>query len=426
MTYDCIIIGAGAAGLTCARELINAGYKTLMLEGRDRIGGRIFSARLRDRYPIELGAEFIHGAPKVTFDRLEAAGLTFYDLTDHHVQRKGDTFAPMDFFEKIGEVMESLDENRKRDRSMHDALEARNLEPNLRKLLKAYIEGFHAADLNLIGERALALSEKGGDDLNGSESFRVTEGYDKLIESLAPTAQIKLNTVVKKIESTKKSVAVTAHTHLDRKEIFHARAVVVSVPLGVLKAPKGAHAAIEFSPRPKALDHAISSLHMGHALRLNLKFATRFWEKLSKEPLGYLHAGPEWDFPTWWSQMPMRTSILTAWQGGPRAAELAELSEKEKVHTAIKTLSYLLDVKAAKIEDELQAWFAHDWSRDPFSLGAYSYVGLDGDRKAKALAEPQGALFFTGEHTHTAAERGTVDGAIDTGLRTAKQVLKFL
>jgi monoamine oxidase len=433
-TLDCVIIGAGFAGLACARALLNDGKRVLLLEARDRIGGRIFTHREATMgSPQELGAEFIHGAPDVVFDRIDSAGLTFYDLTDSHLQRKGDRLAPIDFFEQMGEVMSSLNANRKTDRTMDAVLKSKRLDANIEKLLRAYIEGFHAADLTKIGERALATAEQGGSDLNGSESFRIVEGYDRFAASFLHGAEsrealVRFNTIVKKVTWRKGRVSIDAVNAAGfDTETLHARTVVVTVPLGVLKAPAKSKGAIEFNPRPPVLDSIFESLHMGHAMRINFRFHSRFWENGREKPIGYLHAGPERDFPVWWTQMPLRTPILTAWQGGPRAERISRLSEPERVRTALETLSYLLDLPLEVLQNQLVSWSTHDWSRDPFSLGAYSYVGIDGDKKGKRLAEPfNQTLFFSGEATHTSAERGTVDGAIETGLRSAKQVLAAL
>ena len=430
-TYDTIVVGAGMAGLVCARELIDAGRAVLVLEARERIGGRIFTRRESSTSaPVELGAEFIHGAPQVTFARIASAGLTFYDLTNEHLQRKAKELIPLEFFDQIRDFMQSLDANRKTDRPVDEAIKAKKLDPNFEKLLRAYIEGFHAADPKRISEIALAKAETGGENLNGSEAFRIFEGYDRLAASILhglpeDRCRLQLNTIVKKIRWSKSKVEVDAVSSAGFiLKTFRAKSVVVTVPLGVLKAPSKAKAAIEFSPRPKSLETALASLHMGEAMRLNLRFRTRFWEEGREEPVGYLHAGPDWDFPTWWTQLPLRTPVLTAWQGGPKVERLARLTESERVQTALQTLSYLLDVDIGELQSNLVSWSNHDWTNDPYSLGAYSYVGLDGDRKSAPLARAFGnSLFFAGEATHLGAERGTVDGAIETGLRAAKQIL---
>lgn len=440
--YDTVIIGAGIAGLVCARALIEAGKSVLILEARDRLGGRILTARDAGfSFPIELGAEFIHGAPKVTFERLEAAGLTFYDLTDKHLRRpdakasqaktqtKTPKLVPLDYFEKIQNLFAKLDENRKTDRTVEQFLSAqKSLDPTIEKMARSYVEGFHAADPNLIGERALAQAQKSGDDLNGSESFRVLEGYDRLIAYLAQGTAARLNTIVKKISWKKSDVSIECLSAGEFElPAIKAKTVVVTIPLGVLKGPSKSKAAVEFDPVPKGYETALQGLEMGHAMRINFRFRSRFWDIGREEPIGFLHAGPEKDFPTWWSMMPLRTPILTAWQGGPKVEALSQLSDAERVQTALTTLAYILDMKLEDVQAQLDTWYFHDWSKDPYSLGAYSFVGVNGDERAKRLAEPfENTLFFAGEATHTSAERGTVDGAIDTGERAAKQVLKAL
>src|ERR1700733_13554378 len=83
MKYDTIIVGAGASGLTCARHLIDKGMKVLILEARPRVGGRILTVKdSHHRVPVELGAEFIHGAPKIIFEKLSSLGMPFYDASE--------------------------------------------------------------------------------------------------------------------------------------------------------------------------------------------------------------------------------------------------------------------------------------------------------------------------------------------------------
>jgi phytoene dehydrogenase-like protein len=83
--FDTIVIGAGAAGLSAARELSGAGHRLCILEARHRLGGRIFTLHTPDLpLPIELGAEFIHGEEPTTFAIVEAAALLAYELPDTH------------------------------------------------------------------------------------------------------------------------------------------------------------------------------------------------------------------------------------------------------------------------------------------------------------------------------------------------------
>ena len=77
---DVVIIGAGAAGLIAARELSRAGKGVRVLEARDRVGGRMREIEdPRSLAPIELGAEFVHGRPEITYDLLREIGVAVVD-----------------------------------------------------------------------------------------------------------------------------------------------------------------------------------------------------------------------------------------------------------------------------------------------------------------------------------------------------------
>ncbi len=432
--FDCIVVGAGAAGLACARKLLDHGQNVLIVEGRARIGGRTYTVRDSQlEYPIELGAEFIHGAPDVTFDRLGLAGQPFFDVVDEHVHVRHGKIEQIDFFEDLEKIFDKLDANRKKDRTVKEFLDANHVQGELRDLADSYVEGYHGADLNIVGERALATAESAEKDLNGSDAFRLPLGYDRLLASFlhgvsADQSPVRLNTIVKEIRWQKghATLAVESAAGFPLKNL-EAKSVVVTVPVGVLKAPQGSKSAIRFSPKPKELTTALEALHMGHCLRLVLRFRSRkLWEKLSKEkPISYLHAPRGFNYPVWWTMHPMRTPLLVGWQGGPTAEKLARLSEKERVQSALETLSEILGEPLEVLHNELEAWYTHDWSNDPFSFGAYSYLGLDGDKKSERLTRPFAkTLYFAGEATHQDAERGTVDGAIETGLRAAEQILK--
>lgn len=433
LIVDCVIVGAGAAGLACARRLLDQGLSVVVLEARSRIGGRTMTVRDSQlEYPIELGAEFIHGAPEVTFKRLNLAGQPFFDVVDEHVHVRAGKIEQIDFFETLGKLFQKLDPKRKQDRTIREFLDANRVTGEIRELADAYVEGYHGADTNIIGERALASAESAELDLNGSDAFRLPFGYDKFLASFLhgvniEDSPIRLNTIVKEIRWKKGSAVLQLESAAGFElSEMHAKKVVITVPVGVLKAPAGARSAIRIEPYPKELAKALESVHMGHCLRLVLRFRSRkLWEKLSPEkPISYLHAPKGYNYPVWWTLHPMRTPLLVGWQGGPTAEKLAKLSEEERVRSALETLSAILGETLETLHEELEAWYMHDWSNDPFSFGAYSYLGLDGDKNSKRLTRSfENTLYFAGEATHQDAERGTVDGAIETGLRAAEQIL---
>lgn len=437
---DVIVIGAGAAGLSCARTLIDAGRSVIVCEARGRLGGRILTEQFPELdLPIELGAEFVHGAAEETLKRAAEAGLVTCDAYEGHLysqaHRKADR--RVDYWARMEKLFDQLDPKRPKDRSVAEFFQAhkKSTDPLTLSLAAAFVEGFHSAELTLIGERALALAEQSDGGPSIAEAQRLTLGYQSLINSYVhgisgATKVVRLSTVVKKIVWKKGEAHLTCLSAAGFPlAALTANKIVITIPLGVLKAPPGAEAAIAFEPQPVSLANALTRLHMGHAMRIAFRFHGRFWEELAppevEKKVGYLHAGPDTDFPTWWTAMPIRAPVLTAWQGGPRAARLSELPESARVQSALDTLARLLGCKRARIEQELVSWKTHDWTHDPFSLGAYSYVGVDGTAAARQLTVPiASTLYFAGEATSLGTARGTVEGAIASGLRAAKQILK--
>lgn len=123
--------------------------------------------------------------------------------------------------------------------------------------------------------------------------------------------------------------------------------------------------------------------------------------------------------------MPMRSPYLIAWQGGPKALELSLRSEAERVQLALSTLSSSTGKSLDFLSEQLQGWHHHDWTEDPFSRGAYSYLLVDGLIASHRLSQSfDDTIYFAGEATATSSARGTVHGALDSGIRAAQQILK--
>jgi monoamine oxidase len=434
--YDVIIIGAGVAGLACAYELLKNNLKVLIIEGRNRIGGRILTSDQNpDRYPIELGAEFVHGAPASTFQFLNQFGLGFYDCCDEHLYLKHSQLkSTPDFWEQIQEIMDKLDARRKKDRSVAEFIKTlpKKYSREIVTLFQAFVEGFHSADISNISEKGLAESEQSAEaELNGSSLFRLRQGYDllpqRILQSFSePNQALRLNTTVKRLHWQKGHCRLSLHSEsgLPQEQII-SRKVIITIPIGVLCSEPQSPAHLLIDPYPKEMQKALESMKMGNVQRITFHFRTRFWEELSSKPVGFLHAGPEKFFPTWWTMMPMRTPFLIAWQGGPKALELSRRPEAERVQLALSTLSSLSGHSLDFLSEQLQGWHTHDWTRDPFSQGAYSYLLVDGVEASHRLTRPfDDTLYFAGEGTAASSARGTVHGALDSGFRAAQQILK--
>lgn len=440
--FDVVILGAGISGLMCARELLAKGLKVCVLEARSRVGGRMLTARIpsseRLAHPPELGAEFIHGAPGSLLEVLREQNISFIDVKDGHLFLKNRQLVEKKkFWEDMESLTRKLNPQLKPDRSVAEFLAKRgkSVSPDVRRLFKAYVEGFQAADLNVMGERTLGVNEQAEEEsLGGVELFRPVGGYSQLISGLLESTPelknvVRLSSVVDTVRWSQ-GLVETRFRAGRRQQFVQSRIVVCTLPVGVLKASEQANtrsASVHWEPEVPGLQAALSELHMGHVQRLTLSFKSRFWESRSDKPISFLHAGPEEYYPTWWTQSPVRSSLLIAWQGGPKAQELGALSVDERVAKALTTLGKLTGRTLKFLMAELEGSYVHDWSHDPYSLGAYSYTGVQKGNSIAKLRKPiRDTILFAGEATAEGTAQGTVHGALESGLRAGRQALQIL
>ena len=430
-TVDVVVLGAGAAGLAAAGALHDAGVDVVVLEARERVGGRIFTQRTsRSPVPIELGAEFTHGRTPELDRVLRSAGIPTIDISGQRYAAQARSLRPMDdFWERLDRVMRLLVRER-RDRSFHEFLAERPGGKRLtieRRLARQWVEGFHGADPKQISVRALADGGWPGDDVEEQRQGRVDGGYDRVVETLAARLanRVRLGTVVARVKWSRGRVEVFVR-HSDGRLRFgaEARSAIVAVPLGVLKAPAGEPGAIEFVPALRQKQHALDHLAVGSVVRVTLHLRERVWAS-EYERLAFLHSMKNEDFPVWWTAYPVLAPVITGWCGGPRARRLAQLPPRELETHAIASLSRQLQLSPQRMRRLVAAAWTHDWEHDPFARGAYSYQTVGGAEAPRALSRPmQRTLFFAGEATDTGGATGTVDGAISSGRRAARQAIR--
>jgi monoamine oxidase len=162
---------------------------------------------------------------------------------------------------------------------------------------------------------------------------------------------------------------------------------------------------------------------MGGVVKFILRFAEPFWEPAVDEAVSFMHGTAEDAVPTWWTSLPMRTNVLSGWAGGPAAQRLSGLPPRQQLARAVSMLSRLTGRSARRVRGLLIEARIHDWSADPFSRGAYSYGTVGGAGSAARLAQPiEQTLFFAGEAT-SSGMTGTVEAAITTGRRAARELL---
>ena len=418
---DVIVVGAGVAGLAAAARLARAGLRVCVLEARDRAGGRIQTIRPPDvAVPVELGAELVHGDASAIERIAEAARLPLVDVPDAHERREHGRKRPGSFFADLEGAMKRAEKTvRARDLPFDEAIARTRAPARSRELARSFVEGFGAAHADLASTRAIVAP---GDEIERTR--RVLPGYDRVVDALRdrlPPGALVLSAIVTDVAWSRGAVTVRARTPTHAPlGPFRAPRVVVTLPLGVLQRG-AAESAVRFHPALDEKAPALAKLAMGHVVKLVMLFRTSFWSRAVRAP--FVH-DPRAAFATFWTQAPIEAPLLTAWAGGPIAERLAQASEDEVARAAAASFADALGVSRGAVESELVSVFRHDWSRDPFALGAYSFALVGGASAARKLGAPiADTLFFAGEATAPPPRNGTVHGAIESGERVAREVL---
>lgn len=401
-----IVVGAGAAGLAAADELARAGRSVLVVEARDRVGGRCLTRRLPGvPVPVELGAEFIHGRPQATLSLLRRAGIAAVDSTRTQLVSIGGKLQSVNIFAQAQRV--ARNGLKGKDVSFRAYLARQRVPKLTRSLATMMVQGFDAADPARASAREIVEEWSGGG--LGASQPRPYGGYGVMLEWLAHSAvgngaRLQLDTVVQSVRWKPRSVELKGTLRGEAWSAWAPRAVI-TLPIGVLS-----------SLRIREKTAALGRLASGPVIRVAMAFRSAFWEK--DHPGNAFFHSPTAPFPTFWTPLPMHAPLLTAWAGGPKAQKLTGRSQEFLLKQALASVRSVL-----KSDEEPVAFLVHDWQADPHSRGGYSYVRVGGTGAREQLAEPLGdTLHFSGEATDV-EQSGTVGGALASGIRAAREIL---
>jgi monoamine oxidase len=417
--HDVAVLGAGAAGLMAARELTRRGLDVVVLEARARTGGRIWTRHVPGLpIPVELGAEFLHGDVLLT-DRIlrEAKALAVTVTGDHVELRGGRARTAGRFGQDIDRVLRRFDASQG-DLSLDAFLAQKPGGATLaraRSVTRWFIEGYHAAPANDVSVESIAPAPGDSATEGAIHTGRVAFGYDAVPHTLAHGLDVRLRHVVRSVRWKRGSVELSGARFRVR-----ARAAVITVPMGVL--PR-----LAIDPLPASVERACDGLGMGAVARIVLAFRAPVWLEAKalagRQSAGFLHVADGGAFPVWWTVQPERVPMLVGWTGGPAARKLSPLKLEEQKQIALRGLARALGTTAAKLDRAVTGAWTHDWQGDPYARGAYSYTRVGGSSAAGSLARPvEGTLFFAGEATEP-DRSGTVEGALASGRRAARQVM---
>jgi monoamine oxidase len=422
---DVVIIGAGVAGLAAAQLLQQEGWSVIVLEARDRIGGRIWTNRSLEGLPLDLGASWIHGVRGNPLTALadeadiERAATDYSNMLLYRDDGTLVSDSEVSALETLfGSILQSANEFADASESDMDlgtvieqaiAEEADDLTSDERMLI-AYmvntaIEHEYSASVRQLSAQYWDKNEAfpGGDVIS-------VNGYDWLITLLASGLDIRLNSVVEQVYYDEEGVWIAA---ADGE--YEAGYAIVTVPLGVLKAGR-----ISFDPPlPDSKQYAIDALQMGILNKLYLHFPSVFWDAQADFiDVAAQQAGQSVEFLN--ISLIHDEPVLLCFF----AADFGRTLESwDDTRVIAHTMTLLRTIYGAGIP-EPDGYLLTRWGQDPYSYGSYSFNAVDSTSDDRvALAEPVAdRLFFAGEATHEDYP-ATVHGALLSGQDAAQQVI---
>jgi len=420
-SHRVIIIGAGISGLAAANRLDELGYNVTILEARNRLGGRIWTNDQWPKSPVDLGASWIHGVTgnPITAIAKAAGARTVSTRYDSYViyGKNGKIITPkqesrIDELSVIINRSIKIAQRANLDRSVLDTVRSAVKWDQLSGEDRSWVN--HIINSNIEHENAGSAADTSTYWFDSDLAFPGQEvifpnGYNTITKHLANGLEILMGTTVTEVAWNPNGVSVTTN-----RGVFEADNVVITLPLGVLKANK-----VRFNPGlPATKQKAIQALGMGLLNKCFLRFPRVFWPA-DRDWLRSIGSVPglwaEWVSYT----RPLGMPILVGFNAADVGREVETWSDRKTVDSAMGTLRRIY---GNGIPDPVGYQITR-WAADPFSLGSYSFNALGSrpamrDDLAKSI---DNRVFFAGEATDR-NYFGTVHGAYLSGLRAAAEI----
>jgi monoamine oxidase len=414
-----IIIGAGIAGLSAARNFQNKGFEVILLEGRNRIGGRLWTSKKWKDAPVDMGASWIQGKKGNPITKLAKSAnaqlfpttynnAIVYDTNDKVITEPRENKLDK-LHSQLEKIIAKIQNNYSQPISLQQALEKElNWQKlseidriDLQYLLNSIIEHEYTADTSKLSAQYFDQ----GKEFDGNDLLFIN-GYNVITDYLAKGLNIKLNHLVEEIKYDSQGVNIKTN-----QGNFVGDAVIVTLPLGVLQKN-----IVKFSPSlPTNKIKAINSLGMGVLNKLYLRFPSRFW---TKNYAWIERISPKKGQWSEWINLEsaLNTPILLGFNAGTFGTEIESWKDEKIVEDAMNILRSIFGNSIPNPQD----YQLTRWNRDKFTFGSYSYYAVGSTPKhRRELAKPIGKqVYFAGEAT-SLDYFATVHGAYLSDLRVA-------
>jgi monoamine oxidase len=406
--FEVVVVGGGAAGIAAARVLHDAGVDCLIVEARERLGGRAWTvSEAAKKTPIDLGCGWLHSADRNPWREIaEAQGRTIdktpppwmrpvIDVNFPEPDQKGYFEAVRAFWTRVGDFPETG-----ADVPASSLLEPKNRWNGLIGAVGTYLSG---AELSKLSARDFSRYEDTG------VNFRVVEGYGATIVDHAHGLPVKLGCAVRAIDHSGKRIRIETG-----EGTITADAAIVTLPSALI-----AEEAIRFTPALPEKVEAAAGLPLGLADKVffsldrpeEFESDSRLFARTDRSNIGSYHFRP------------FGRPQIEGYFGGALAADLEAAGDDALVDFALGELTAVLGSAFAK---RVKPIGTHRWKADEFARGSYSYaVPGKADCRVVLAAPVDGRIFFAGE----ACSRGdysTAHGAYLTGIAAADQAIAAL
>ena len=421
-TGSVIVIGAGASGLYAAWLLKQKGLTVSVLEAATTHGGRIKTLTGFADFPIELGAEEIHGSQSEWYKMVQAAGGRFrttaetdYYLLDGALKTEDQIAADADVKKAFAFISSAGSYKDAADKTVATHATAQGIAARTTHFVNAQIGNENGTSNTRLSIKGFAEQEAlwtAGDDSYFVANKSLLSCLEGTISQVLPL--IKYNVQIKKVDYSGTTVTITDQAG----KTYSADKIIVSIPLSILR-----QNSLQFTPTlPTWKTNSFQKIGMGAGMKIILKFSTRFWAA----DLGSLFG--DGNVPEYWFTSNGRgtTPTLTAFVMGEKADTLSALTPAAAVQSVVAELDRFYGNAAAS--RALTGSHIEDWNKNPFIGGAYSFpVGGGGILQRSQLQRSvDKKIYWAGEATHNKGHSGTVHGAIETGTWAANALYNAL